>query len=109
MKELFHSLVSLLQTLIYGSLFGCLLVIMFLHGMYRDQYPVYDNIKCIVIDSGMYASRYAPKSFITIRMVDDSTKTTVLHSANYREFTDFKYKIGDTLHFKWLLKSRFTH
>lgn len=109
MKNLFHSLVSLLHTLIYGSLFGCLLIIIFLYGMYREQYPVYDNIKCIVTASGTYASPYAPKSFITIRMVDDSTKTTVLHSANYRGFIDFKYKVGDTLHFKWLLKNRFTH
>jgi len=109
MKKSLYSLISLIESLILITISSATLFLVIAYSDYRTMYPIYNNINCVVAETGTYNEKFAPKTFIVIKLLDDSTKTATLNSANIDGFTDFKYKVGDTLHYKYLLKKRFIH
>ncbi len=107
MKEEFYSFISLIESLIFITVASVILFLVVAYSDYRTRYPIYSNIDCIVTGTGIYSSELAPKSYIVVKIIGDSTNEATLNSANIDNFIDFKYKIGDTLHYKYLLKQRF--
>ena len=74
------------------------------------EYPKYYDLKCIVIREGRYSpikKVVLPDSYIVIKNLQDTTLKATLNSSNFSGFENFKYKVGDTLYFKFLKKSRF--
>lgn len=72
--------------------------------------PKYYNVDCIVIAEGHYESVdnfTVPESFIIIQNLNDTCMIATINSINLSGFVDFKYKIGDTLHFDFIRKDRF--
>lgn len=72
--------------------------------------PKYYNVECIVISDGYYRpvnNFVVPESFVIVQCLQDTNMITTINSINLSGFIDFKYKIGDTLHFDFIRKDRF--
>jgi len=72
--------------------------------------PKYYNVKCIVVSDGHYKpvnNFVVPESFVIVQCLQDTSMITTLNSINLPGFIDFKYKVGDTLHFDFIRKDRF--
>lgn len=94
--------------LIVMALFGCL----FYYGIKMKidmEIPKYYDLECVVIREGKYRpveGFQVPESYIVVRNTEDSLVTT-LNTVNFPSFVDFKHKIGDTIKFDFIRKSRF--
>ena len=91
------------------SLFACL----FYYGIKLKidaEIPKYYDLECVVIREGKYEpvdGFQVPESYVVVRSIRDKELVTILNTVNFPSFVDFKHKIGDTLKFDFIRKSRF--
>lgn len=92
--------------LIYIGLTILIIAYYFLKIRVDMDYPKYYNIDCIVIKTGELKELPKPNSYVLIQNLTDSSFTS-LNSFNFPSFSK-KYKVGDTLHFEFISKKRFS-
>jgi hypothetical protein len=87
-----------------------LLYILCIKAKIDYDYPKYYNTKYVVIRVGIYKQIKGiniPKTYVVIQDLKDSSLKTSINSLNFPSFIDNKYKVGDTLNFKFISKKRF--
>lgn len=90
----------------------CLFILAYYGIVIREdlKIPKFYDLECVVIRQGTYKpveNFEVPKSYVVIRSLKDKTLVTLINTVNFPSFIDFKYKVGDTLRFKFINKNRF--
>lgn len=90
----------------------CLFMLAYYGIIVREdlKIPKFYDLECVVIRQGIHKpveGYEVPKSYVIIRSLRDKNLVTQLNTVNFPSFIDFKYKVGDTLRFKFINKNRF--
>ena len=91
----------------------CLFVCLFYYSIKLKldlDIPKYYDLECVVIREGKYypvEGFQVPESYIVVRSLRNKELVTTLNTVNFPSLVDFKHKIGDTITFDFIRKSRF--